>query len=133
MSRNSEVPAVQNRSEEVQVEDTAVKRIVVGVTGASGAVYGIRLLELLRACRVETHLIVSRAAQMTLAYETDYKVSDLEKLATTVHPNSDVGAVCSSGSFRTMGMIIAPCSIKTLSEVATGTTANLISRAADVV
>lgn len=133
MSRNSEVPAVQNRSEEVQVEDTAVKRIVVGVTGASGAVYGIRLLELLRACGVETHLIVSRAAQMTLAYETDYKVSDLEKLATTVHPNSDVGAVCSSGSFRTMGMIIAPCSIKTLSEVATGTTANLISRAADVV
>jgi 4-hydroxy-3-polyprenylbenzoate decarboxylase len=119
--------------EEAKVGDSGVKRMIVGVTGASGAIYGIRLLQLLRASGIETHLIVSRAAQMTLAYETDYKVSDLEKLATIVHPNSDVGAVCSSGSFRTMGMIVAPCSIKTLSEIATGATANLISRAGDVV
>jgi flavin prenyltransferase len=114
------------------VSETGMKRIVVGITGASGAVYGIRLLELLRACKVETHLIVSRAAQMTLAYETDFKLSDVEKLATVVHSNADVGAVCSSGSFRTMGMIVAPCSTKTLSEIASGVTANLISRAADV-
>ena len=111
---------------------TNARRIVVGMTGASGVVYGIRLLELLRRCGVETHLITSRAAQMTLAYETDYKLSDIEKLASVVHSNADVGATCSSGSFATEGMIIAPCSVKTMSEIATGVTANLISRAADV-
>src|SRR5690242_7995053 len=108
------------------------KRMVVGITGASGAIYGIRRLEVLKVAGIETHLIVSRAAQVTLAYEMDLKLSNLEKLATVVHPNNDVGAACSSGSFRTMGMIIAPCSIKTMAEIATGTTANLISRAADV-
>ena len=108
------------------------KPLIVGITGASGAVYGVRLLEILNTSGIETHLIVSRAAQLTLAYETDLKLSDLEKLATVVHPNNDVGAACSSGSFRTMGMIIAPCSIKTMAEIAMGNTANLISRAADV-
>lgn len=108
------------------------KPLIVGITGASGAVYGVRLLEMLNTCGIETHLIVSRAAQLTLTYETDLKLSDLEKLATVVHPNNDVGAACSSGSFRTMGMIIAPCSIKTMAEIAMGNTANLISRAADV-
>ena len=108
------------------------KRLIVGITGASGAIYGVRLLELLKSAGVETHLIVSRAAQVTLAYETDLKLADVERLATVVHPNNDIGAACSSGSFRTMGMIIAPCSIKTMAEVATGNTANLISRAADV-
>jgi flavin prenyltransferase len=107
--------------------------ILIGITGASGAIYGVRLLELLRACNVETHLIVSRAAQMTLAYETSLKLADVERMATVVHSNSDVGAACSSGSFPTRGMVIAPCSIKTMSEIATGNTANLISRAADVV
>ena len=107
--------------------------LLVGITGASGAIYGVRLLEMLRACNVETHLIVSRAAQMTLAYETSLKLADVERLATVVHSNSDVGAACSSGSFPTRGMVIAPCSIKTMSEIATGNTANLISRAADVV
>jgi 4-hydroxy-3-polyprenylbenzoate decarboxylase len=107
--------------------------LVVGITGASGAIYGVRLLELLRACNVNTHLIVSRAAQMTLAYEMDLKLADVERMATVVHSNNDVGAACSSGSFPTRGMIIAPCSIKTMSEIATGNTANLISRAADVV
>lgn len=109
-----------------------MKRIVVGITGASGAIYGIRLLQILRACEAETHLIVSRAAQMTLAYETDYKLSEIEQLATVVHANADIGAACSSGSFRTDGMIIAPCSTKTMAEIASGVTANLISRAADV-
>jgi 4-hydroxy-3-polyprenylbenzoate decarboxylase len=108
------------------------KPLIIGITGASGAIYGVRLLEMLNTCGIETHLIVSRAALLTLAYEMELKLSDLEKLATVVHPNNDVGAVCSSGSFRTMGMIIAPCSIKTMAEIATGTTANLISRAADV-
>src|SRR5690349_4575544 len=108
------------------------KPLIVGITGASGVIYGVRLLEMLNKCGIETHLVVSRAALLTLAYEMDLKLSNLEKLATVVHPNNDVGAACSSGSFRTMGMIIAPCSIKTMAEIATGTTANLISRAADV-
>lgn len=107
--------------------------LLVGITGASGAIYGIRLLELLRACNVETHLIVSRAAQVTLAYETSLKLADVERMATVVHSNTDIGAACASGSFSTRGMVIAPCSIKTMSEIATGNTANLISRAADVV
>lgn len=106
--------------------------LTVAISGASGAVYGVRLLELLRECGVETNLIISRAARLTIAYETDLKIADVEKLASVVHPNDDIGAACSSGSFKTLGMIVAPCSIKTMSEIATGTTANLISRAADV-
>jgi 4-hydroxy-3-polyprenylbenzoate decarboxylase len=108
------------------------KRLLVGISGASGAIYGIRLLELLKNSGIETHLIVSRAARMTLSYETDMAVTDLEALATVVYPEQDVGAACSSGSFKTLGMIIAPCSIKTMSEIATGATSNLVSRAADV-
>jgi 4-hydroxy-3-polyprenylbenzoate decarboxylase len=108
------------------------KRLIVGITGASGAVYGIRLLELLRETDIETHLVMSRAAQMTLAAETNLKVADVEALADVVHSNQDVGAACSSGSFQNLGMIVAPCSIKTMAEIATGVTANLISRAADV-
>ncbi len=107
-------------------------RLIVGISGASGVVYGIRLLELLKRARIESHLIMSKAAQVTLAYETDLKVSDVEKLATVVHSNQDIGAACSSGSFRTLGMVIAPCSIKTMAEIATGVTPNLLSRAADV-
>jgi len=111
---------------------TQKPRLIVGISGASGAMYGVRLLELLKECGVETHLIISRAAQMTLAYETNLKVSDVERLATVVHSNNDIGAACSSGSFKTLGMIVAPCSVKTMSEIATGNTANLMSRAADV-
>jgi 4-hydroxy-3-polyprenylbenzoate decarboxylase len=107
-------------------------RLIVGISGASGAIYGVRLLQLLKDSGIDTHLIISRAAQTTLAYETDFKVADVERLATVVHQNGDVGAACSSGSFKTMGMIVAPCSIKTMAEIATGVTANLISRAADV-
>jgi 4-hydroxy-3-polyprenylbenzoate decarboxylase len=108
------------------------KRIVVGITGASGVIYGIRLLKILREVGVETHVVLSQAARITLAMETDLKADDVEALADVVHSNKDVGAACSSGSFRTLGMIVAPCSVKTLSEIATGVTSTLISRAADV-
>lgn len=108
------------------------KRLLVGISGASGAIYGIRLLELLKGSGIETHLIVSRAARMTLSYETEMSVTDLEALASVVYPEQDIGAACSSGSFRTLGMIIAPCSIKTMAEIASGATSNLVSRAADV-
>ena len=107
-------------------------RLVVGISGASGTIYGIRLLELLQGTGIETHLVMSRSAQVTLACETEYKVADVEKLATVVHSNQDIGAACASGSFRTLGMVIAPCSIKTMSEIASGTTGNLLARSADV-
>jgi len=107
-------------------------RLIVGITGASGAIYGVRLLEVLRETTIETHLIISRAGQTTLAGETNLKVADVEAMADVVHSNTDLGAACSSGSFRNLGMVIAPCSIKTMSEIATGVTPNLISRAADV-
>ncbi|HWV40459.1 UbiX family flavin prenyltransferase [Pseudorhodoplanes sp.] len=110
----------------------AAKRLVIGISGASGAIYGVRLLELMKDSGIETHLIISRAARLTLAHETDISVADVEALATVVYPEQDVGAACSSGSFRTLGMIVAPCSIKTMGEIATGTTTNLVSRAADV-
>jgi 4-hydroxy-3-polyprenylbenzoate decarboxylase len=107
-------------------------RLIVGISGASGAVYGIRLLEILRNAHIETHLIVSKAAQLTLAQELNLKLPEVRALADYNYAIGDVGAACSSGSFQTMGMIIAPCSIKTMSEVATGVTSNLLSRAADV-
>ncbi len=110
----------------------ARRRIVVGISGASGAVYGVRLLHLLRRAGVESHLVVSRSAQVTLAQELDMGLDDLRPLADAFYPNADIGAAISSGSFRVDGMVIAPCSIKTLSEVATGCTGSLLSRAADV-
>jgi 4-hydroxy-3-polyprenylbenzoate decarboxylase len=105
---------------------------VVGISGASGVIYGIRLLELLRKIGVESHLVMSRSAQVTLAHETDLRLADLQALADVFYPNTDIGAAISSGSFKVDGMIIAPCSIKTLSEIATGCTGSLLSRAADV-
>ena len=107
-------------------------RLIVGISGASGSIYGVRLLELLKRSGIRTHLVMSRAAQIALASETDLKVADVEALATVVHANSDIGAACASGSFATLGMIVAPCSVKTMSEIATGVTPHLISRAADV-
>ncbi|MDF1750864.1 MAG: UbiX family flavin prenyltransferase [Alphaproteobacteria bacterium] len=109
------------------------RKLVVGISGASGVVYGIRLLEALRTSGVETHLIMSKAAEMTLAYETDLKPRDVRALADVSYVIGDVGAPCASGSFPSGGMVIAPCSMKTLAEIATGVTANLLSRAADVV
>lgn len=110
-----------------------VNRIIVGISGASGIIYGVRMLEVLRKAGVETHLVVSKAAEMTLAYETDLKAKDLRDMADVYHPQTDIGASISSGSFPTLGMVIAPCSIRTMSEIATGVTGSLMSRAADVV
>jgi 4-hydroxy-3-polyprenylbenzoate decarboxylase len=109
------------------------QRLVVGISGASGVIYGVRILELLRATDIETHLVMSKSAEMTLAYETDLKPKDVKALASVAHAVSDIGAAISSGSFPTMGMVIAPCSIKTMSEIATGVTSSLLTRAADVV
>jgi flavin prenyltransferase len=108
------------------------RRLVIGISGASGTVYGIRMLELLRDTGIETHLVMSKSAEMTLAYETDHTPKDVRALASVNHPNTDIGATISSGSFPTMGMVVAPCSIKTMSEIATGVTSSLLSRAADV-
>ncbi|MCI1192416.1 UbiX family flavin prenyltransferase [Calidifontimicrobium sp. SYSU G02091] len=111
----------------------AQRRIVVGISGASGFVYGHRLLQLLRGIDgLEVHLVVSRAAKLTMASETDLKLADVQALAHQVHANDDVGACIASGSYRTLGMVIAPCSMKTLAEIATGHTTTLIGRAADV-
>jgi 4-hydroxy-3-polyprenylbenzoate decarboxylase len=109
------------------------QRLIVGISGASGTVYGIRLLEILRDAGIETHLVMSKSAEMTMAYETDLKPKDVRALAAVHYPNADIGAAISSGSFQTLGMVIAPCSIRTMSEIACGVTASLLSRAADVV
>jgi len=108
-------------------------RLIVGISGASGFVYGQRLLELLRPTDVEVHLVLSRAAQLTMAYETEAKLADIVALADHHHRNEDIGASIASGSFRTLGMVIAPCSMKSLAEIATGNTSSLLTRAADVV
>ena len=107
-------------------------RLVVGVSGASGVVYGITLLKTARELGLETHLVVTRAAELTLAYETELKPADLTALASHRHGVADVAAPISSGSFHTAGMVIAPCSIRTMSEIATGVTTSLLTRAADV-
>lgn len=112
---------------------TTRRRLIVGISGATGIAYGVRLLELLRETDVETHLIVSRAGDLTRAHETTLAAQDLRRLADVSYAIGDVGAAVSSGSFRTLGMVIAPCSVKTLAEIATGVTGNLLSRAADVV
>ncbi|MFK4048066.1 UbiX family flavin prenyltransferase [Roseomonas mucosa] len=107
--------------------------MIVGITGATGIVFGIRALEVLRELGIESHLIVSRAGEMTRAHETKVSREELHALADHVHPIGDVGASIASGSFRTMGMLIAPCSVRTLAEVASGVTTTLLTRAADVV
>ena len=108
-------------------------RLIIGISGASGAIYGIRLLEMLQSTAVETHLVMSKAAELTLSYEMDRKASVVRKLADVWYPIGDIGASISSGSFRTEGMIIAPCSVRTMSEIASGVTSTLLTRAADVV
>jgi 4-hydroxy-3-polyprenylbenzoate decarboxylase len=108
-------------------------RLIVGISGASGVVYGARLLALLQSMPVETHLVISRSAEVTLALETDLKPADLRARADVVHAIGDMAAPISSGSFQTLGMIIAPCSIRSMAEIATGVTTTLLTRAADVV
>lgn len=109
------------------------QRIIVGISGASGAIYGVRALELLKIVGVETHLIVTRSAHLTISQELALSPAAVGEKASVVYNIADVGASISSGSFPTLGMLIAPCSIRTMSEVATGVTSSLMSRAADVV
>lgn len=108
-------------------------RLIVGISGASGVIYGVRLLQTLRALPVESHLVMSKSAEMTLAYESDLKAAQVQALADVCHPIGDVGASIASGSFQAKGMVVAPCSIRSMSEIATGVTSTLLTRAADVV
>ncbi|WP_340621165.1 UbiX family flavin prenyltransferase [Xenorhabdus siamensis] len=111
-----------------------MKKLIVGLTGASGAIYGIRLLQVLQPVEdIETHLVISQSARQTLALETDYTLREVQALADVVHDNRDIAASISSGSFKTSGMVILPCSIKTLSGIVHSYTDGLITRAADVV
>jgi 4-hydroxy-3-polyprenylbenzoate decarboxylase len=110
----------------------AAPRLVVGVSGASGAMLGVRVLEACAELGIDTHLVVSRAAAMTLAQETGLTVAELSAKAKVTYRPGDVGAAIASGSFRTLGMIVAPCSVRTMSEIATGVTSSLMTRAADV-
>ena len=112
---------------------TTSSRLIIGISGASGVIYGVRLLEVLRPLAVETHLVMSKSAEMTLALETEWKAADVRALADVCHGNGDMAAALSSGSFQTLGMIVAPCSVKSMSEIATGVTSTLLSRAADVI
>ena len=107
-------------------------RLIVGISGASGVIYGARLLELLRPLAVETHLVMSRSAEVTLSLETALKPADLKARADVVHAIGDLAASIASGSFPTVGMIVAPCSIRSMAEIATGVTTTLLTRAADV-
>ena len=109
------------------------KRIIVGISGASGIVYGVRALQLLRDCGVETHLVMSKSAELTLHYEMDISLAEIQSLASEVHPIKNVGASIASGSFLTAGMVVMPCSVRSMSEIATGVTSSLLTRAADVV
>ena len=108
------------------------RRLIVGISGASGFVYGQRLLQMLQPLDLEVHLVVSKSALLTMTCETNCKLADLSAMAHQLHRNEDIGASIASGSFRTLGMIIAPCSMKTLAEIATGNASSLLSRAADV-
>jgi 4-hydroxy-3-polyprenylbenzoate decarboxylase len=107
--------------------------LIVGISGASGAIHGVRLLQALQKQRIPAHLIISKSAAITLKEEMDLSVDDVRAMADTTYSNNDVGAAISSGSFKTRGMVIIPCSIRTVSDIAYGTTDSLLSRAADVV
>lgn len=109
-----------------------MQRLIVAISGASGAIYGVKALQALRRAKVESHLVVSKAAGLSLSAELDMTLAEIQALADVVYKPADIGAALASGSFRTLGMLIAPCSIRTLGEIATGVTASLISRAADV-
>lgn len=109
------------------------KQIIVGISGASGIVYGVRALQLLLDCGVQTHLVMSKSAELTLHYEMDMSLAEVKALAGEVHASKNVGASIASGSFPTAGMLVAPCSIRSMSEIATGVTSTLLTRAADVV
>ncbi|MGF1462758.1 MAG: UbiX family flavin prenyltransferase [Maricaulaceae bacterium] len=111
---------------------TSPQRIIIGMSGASGAIYAVRALKILSEIKVERHLVMTKAAEMTLGLETDHTVADLRALADQVYKIGDIGAAIASGSFKTLGMLVVPCSVKSLSEIAYGDTSNLLTRAADV-
>ncbi|MEY9383194.1 4-hydroxy-3-polyprenylbenzoate decarboxylase [Bradyrhizobium japonicum] len=120
-------------SEIRHMQDATPKRMIIGISGASGVTYGVRLLQLLRNAGVETHLVMSKTAELTFAYETDLKIAEVRELANVCHGIDDMASAISSGSFRTAGMIVAPCSMRSMSEIASGVTTTLLTRAAEVV
>src|SRR6476660_5236698 len=122
-----------NFTEAGMAEKSGRPRLIVGISGASGVIYGARLLELLGSLSVETHLVMSRTAEVTLALETDLKPAIVRSRADVVHAIGDLAAPISSGSFKTIGMGVAPCSIRSMAEIASGVTTAMLSRAADVV
>jgi 4-hydroxy-3-polyprenylbenzoate decarboxylase len=125
---------VRRTGEEAQgMSKGAASRLIVGISGASGVMLGVRVLDACRELGVESHLVVTKAAAMTLSDETDIVLSDLNARADVVHKLTDIGAAIASGSYPTLGMIVAPCSVRTMSEIATGVTSTLLTRAADVV
>ena len=115
-----------------QIASPEKPRLIVGISGASGVVYGLRALDACRELGVESHLVMSKSAVLTLSQETQFSVGEVNQKADVVHRAGDVGASIASGSYRTLGMIVAPCSVRTMSEIATGVTASLLTRAADV-
>jgi 4-hydroxy-3-polyprenylbenzoate decarboxylase len=117
----------------VRMEQVKPQRLIVGITGATGTIFGVRILQMLHGSGVETHLVVSKWAARTLAHETPYSLKDVQDLATQSYGSGDQGAAISSGSFVTLGMVIAPCSMRTLAAIAHGLGDNLIHRAADVI
>jgi 4-hydroxy-3-polyprenylbenzoate decarboxylase len=110
-----------------------MRRLVVGMTGSTGAIFGVRMLEVLKQCEIESHLVISKWAQRTIEHETRYSVEQVRELATVVHSQGDMGASISSGSFLTEGMVVIPCSMRTLAGIANGYGEHLVHRAADVV
>ena len=130
--RRSATAKIAQKSSTQIIRAPAQRRLVVGITGASGVIYGLRLLECLQNSGIETHLVLTRAAEMTISYETQRSIREVKELADTVYPIADIGAAVASGSFHTLGMAVIPCSMKTLAEIATGVTSNLLTRAADV-
>jgi flavin prenyltransferase len=116
----------------VKSSSVTPRRLIVGISGASGVIYGVRLLQLLRNTDIQTHLVMSKTAEVTFAHETRIKVAEVKTFADVAHAIDNMAAPISSGSFSTIGMIVAPCSIRSMSEIATGVTSTLLTRAADV-
>jgi 4-hydroxy-3-polyprenylbenzoate decarboxylase len=115
------------------ISEKSMQRVVVGISGASGVIYGVRALEMLSELGVESHLVLSKSAELTIHYELDRSVAEVKALASEVHSVRNVGASIASGSFKSLGMLIAPCSIRTLGEITSGVTSSLLTRSADVV
>src|SRR5438876_11092640 len=115
------------------MENTKPTRLIVGITGATGTIFGVRLLQMLQGSGIETHLVMSKWGSRTLLHETRYSVEEVQQMASCYYPSGDQGAAISSGSFLTRGMVVAPCSVRTLAAIANGYGDNLLHRAADVI